>query len=442
MGIVRLLSIALGVVLLLQGPLVQAQTVKAGKLHRNVIAVDDSEQSYALYLPSNYDSKKKWPVLIGFSPGANGESVVKHYREGAERFGWIVAGSNVSRNGPNSVCEGAARAMWADLQKRFAVDENRVYATGMSGGGGFATWLAQSGIVDIKGVFVHARGLFSQIPKERSNTFYFLFTGEADFNFGESVRFVEKAKQAGAQAYLSVQPGSHGWSSAAECTAAIRFAHLLYRASQPGDLDRKAAEVWSQEVEYLTQRMLSPYFLPAFERMLWLRDALDGRGLRAEKVLRKTKANWKGWQKREQWERPAWDLLAKEGLFDTGSGGRWPSSDSLLATEKVLHGLVKDQAGTTAAHIALLTIRTSPMSLMRVLRANPDAPEAPAYQGFIDRSGSFDGDPIEQAQSWMKKRQLDRAVACLYLAWYLPGTSLNKVSLNKRKWKPLRRAAG
>lgn len=442
MGFVKLLSIALVVAFLSQGSTLHAQTLKPGKVHDKVIAAEDAEQSYALYLPSNYDPKKKWPVLLGFSPNANGKSVVDHYREGAERFGWIVVGSNVSRNGPNSVCEGAARAMWTDVQQRFSVDENRIYATGMSGGGGFATWLAQSDIVKIKGVFVHARGVFSLIPDEESETFYFLFTGEVDFNFGESVRFVERAKQAGATAFLSVRPGYHGWSPAAECTAALRFAHLLELASQGGKVDRIAAEFWSQEVEYLINRMYSPYFFPAFERMSWLRETLHGGGPWADKVLRKTKGGWKAWQKRAQWERPAWEELTSDCLFPVGPGGRWPSSESLLSTEKDLRRVVEKHAGTTAAHIALLTILTTPMSLKRVLKANPESADATGYQEFMDRSQQFESDPIAQAQSWLKKRKIERAIGCLYLAWYMPESPISKGSLSGKVWSPLRRAEG
>ncbi|MCP5021779.1 MAG: hypothetical protein GY930_08370 [bacterium] len=57
----KLVSITLVVVLLSQGPALHAQTLKPGKVHAKVVAVEDAEQSYALYLPSNYDPKNKLP---------------------------------------------------------------------------------------------------------------------------------------------------------------------------------------------------------------------------------------------------------------------------------------------------------------------------------------------------------------------------------------------
>src|SRR5689334_17974661 len=55
-------------------------------------------QSYALYLPSNYDPARKWPILYAFDPGARGKIPVERFKEAAEKFGWIIAGSNNSRN--------------------------------------------------------------------------------------------------------------------------------------------------------------------------------------------------------------------------------------------------------------------------------------------------------------------------------------------------------
>jgi catechol 2,3-dioxygenase-like lactoylglutathione lyase family enzyme len=52
------------------------------------------------------------------------------------KAGVIVAGSNNSRNGPMKASADAWNAMWNDTHERFAVDDKRVYATGLSGGAG------------------------------------------------------------------------------------------------------------------------------------------------------------------------------------------------------------------------------------------------------------------------------------------------------------------
>ena len=46
------------------------QTVVPGQIVEKVVCAQDVNQSYALYLPSNYVSTRKWPVLYSFDPGA------------------------------------------------------------------------------------------------------------------------------------------------------------------------------------------------------------------------------------------------------------------------------------------------------------------------------------------------------------------------------------
>jgi poly(3-hydroxybutyrate) depolymerase len=94
------------------------------------------EQRYALYLPSHYSPNKKWPIVYAFDPDARGEIPVKLMQEAAEHFGYIVVGSNNSRNGSWKVETDAAQAMWNDTHTRFAIDDRRIYFAGFSGQGG------------------------------------------------------------------------------------------------------------------------------------------------------------------------------------------------------------------------------------------------------------------------------------------------------------------
>ena len=60
----------------------------------------------------------------------------------AEKFGYIVAASNNSRNGPMGGSSQAMKAMWQDTQQRFPIAEQRRYVAGMSGGARVATSIA------------------------------------------------------------------------------------------------------------------------------------------------------------------------------------------------------------------------------------------------------------------------------------------------------------
>src|SRR5260370_17753769 len=69
-----------------------------GEIIDSVACASDPEQSYALYLPSNYTPAKTWPIIYAFDPLAYGKTPVKLYKDAAEKYGFIVTGSNNSRN--------------------------------------------------------------------------------------------------------------------------------------------------------------------------------------------------------------------------------------------------------------------------------------------------------------------------------------------------------
>src|SRR4051812_43099861 len=79
-----------------------------GRVVESVKCDADPSQGYALYLPSQYAPDRSWPVIFAFDPRARGTVPVAIYRAAAEKFGYIVAGSNNSRNGSWGVSMAAA----------------------------------------------------------------------------------------------------------------------------------------------------------------------------------------------------------------------------------------------------------------------------------------------------------------------------------------------
>src|ERR1700722_466491 len=120
----------------------RAEDLPRGQIIDDVKCAAHPEQSYALYLPSNYSPQHAWPVIFAFDPRANGRSPVVQYQAAAEKYGYIIAGSKNSRNGPARVSMTAAQAMLEDLNSRFSIDSKRMYVAGHSGGARFSMDLA------------------------------------------------------------------------------------------------------------------------------------------------------------------------------------------------------------------------------------------------------------------------------------------------------------
>jgi hypothetical protein len=164
-----------------------SQELPRGVVIDSVTVSDDSAQSYALYLPSDYTPDRAWNLLLAFHPGARGVAFVEKYRAAAERYGYIVAGSNNSRNGSWDTITRAVRAVSRDVGRRFVVDAERVYVTGHSGGARVAMEVAL-GPNDIAGVIASSAGFPDAKPRRSVRFPIFATAGIDDFNYLELKR--------------------------------------------------------------------------------------------------------------------------------------------------------------------------------------------------------------------------------------------------------------
>jgi poly(3-hydroxybutyrate) depolymerase len=155
-----------------------------GEIVESVACKSDPQQSYALYLPSHYTPDKKWPMLYAFDPGARGKLPVSLFKDAAEKFGFVVVGSNNSKNGIQVAA--VVQTLWADTHARLSIAEKRIYTTGFSGGSrvAFATALAYQGAV--AGVIACSASFPGNASPAPGLAFVvFATTGTEDFNFPE-----------------------------------------------------------------------------------------------------------------------------------------------------------------------------------------------------------------------------------------------------------------
>jgi dienelactone hydrolase len=193
-----------------------------GEVIEKVTSNADPQQSYALFLPSAYTPEKKWPILYAFDPAARGKVPVSLFKEAAERFGYIVVGSNNSRNG---ISVGAIiEALWADTHQRFSIDERRVYTSGFSGGARVASSVASTNPGAVAGVIACSGGFPGNISPSSSTPFVFFGTaGTEDFNFPEMQQLKRKLDGAGVANALAIFEGGHDWAPPELCAEAMSW---------------------------------------------------------------------------------------------------------------------------------------------------------------------------------------------------------------------------
>lgn len=220
----------------------QPLAIPRGVVVQRLACEQEPAQSYALYLPSSYSSGAAWPVLYCFDPGAQGTIPVEAFKDAAEKYGYIVAGSNNSRNGPSAIISAAINAMWKDTHARFNIDDTRIYAAGFSGGARVASQFGYALTGKIAGIIACGAGFATNITPSRSTPFaVFATVGTADFNYPELVHLARALDQAGVANRLRVFDGGHQWAPKELCLESIGWMQL--QAMKQGKLERQASFV-------------------------------------------------------------------------------------------------------------------------------------------------------------------------------------------------------
>lgn len=147
--------------LILMAAVAAAQVYQAGPQALTFFSdVDDSDQPYAIYVPHDFDASQKYPLVISLhGAGSNhrlnlrrvfgvgnlaGETdpEATRYFPRFKDVPYIVA-SPYARGtmGYQGIPEKDVYDVLADVKKRFPIDDDRVYLTGLSMGGGGTLWL-------------------------------------------------------------------------------------------------------------------------------------------------------------------------------------------------------------------------------------------------------------------------------------------------------------
>lgn len=176
-----------------------------------MVTAKDAKQSYALYLPSTYTRDRQWPVLFVFDPDAQGKQAAEVFRAAAEKYGYIVAASNNSRNGQRREQAMAALGMMDDVQQRFALDPKRIYTAGFSGGARMAGLAALLCHNCVRAVIACGAGFPAGLPadKQKELPAYFFTVGNYDFNYFD---VMDAARALQAPAAVAVFDGGHQWA--------------------------------------------------------------------------------------------------------------------------------------------------------------------------------------------------------------------------------------
>jgi len=221
-----------------------------GEVIPRVEVRDRPGQSYALYVPTSYSPDRPAPILYCLDPAARGRMPVERFAAAAAKAGWIVAGSNNSRNGPLAPSQDAINAMVEDTHARLAIDDSRIYAAGFSGGARLALGWASG--ARLAGVIASSAGFPNPTAPKQVQVRLFLTAGRDDFNHDEMYHLSrELAARKVPHRYAEFE-GGHEWLPAALTEEALSYlaGTIPDRPAEPSkEAEREAGEFQRRYLE-------------------------------------------------------------------------------------------------------------------------------------------------------------------------------------------------
>jgi predicted esterase len=210
------------------------QLPESGVIHKKILCTGNPARSYALYIPAMATKKtpsqsrpasppvshqktietttrRLFPCMLVFDPHGDGELPLTKYKELAEKYGMILAGSNDSRNGlPAEDIRDIVVTLVNEVRTIYPVDTNRIYLMGFSGGARVATAAAMY-YTPVTGVIGCGAGFGGTEQPVRFKFDYYGMVGTADFNMHEMLRLEVPLSSAGVRHFIATFPGAHGW---------------------------------------------------------------------------------------------------------------------------------------------------------------------------------------------------------------------------------------
>src|SRR3989339_594623 len=202
-----------------------------GKVVSRNVSLSDTTLIYASYLPKQYDSKAKLPVIFFFDPHGEGSLPLKKYQSLADTYGYIFIGSNNIKNGlSGTYCTQVFQLLLKETQVRFHIDEENIFTSGFSGGSKMAILFAQQ-FREVAGVI----GCGGSLPfsTDQSPGFYYDgIVGATDFNYLEMQQSFSVYDQMGYDYTSVVFNGGHQWPPLAAMDQALTGIEIYRMKSQ------------------------------------------------------------------------------------------------------------------------------------------------------------------------------------------------------------------
>lgn len=202
--------------------------LKKGVIIDSIVVKDSISESYSLFLPSSFETSKKWPVVFVYDMQGRGKKVLRMMVTSAESNGYILAASNnVSDSLPLTKNLLISQRMFNHVFDLLPIKHQRVYTAGFSGGARLAS-VVPTFIKQVKGVINCGSPIANTEVLSSKNFVHFIgIVGVKDFNYHEMIQSKKTLDLKKISNQILVFEGGHQWPPHQYISTALQYLDLV-----------------------------------------------------------------------------------------------------------------------------------------------------------------------------------------------------------------------
>jgi hypothetical protein len=217
-------------------------TIKGGHLYPKIVINHDELNTFALYIPKFYRPNKFWPAVFFFDAEGAGTSAIEKYKSIADSLGFILIGSNASKNGQTPE---ESLNIWQSLKTsclyNLPIDKNKVILAGFSGGARVCCTIAATEPSTFA-VIANSAGAQQLDKIFNQNTIFIGLAGNGDMNRAEMLGIEQQLYSATLTHYYIEFDGIHEWAPPKIMHKALMMVILKMYQKNPTEINDAITE--------------------------------------------------------------------------------------------------------------------------------------------------------------------------------------------------------
>jgi len=257
---------------------IQAQKIfEKGMIHDSIPISGTNDESFALYLPENYQESELSSIVFIFEPAARAAIGIRPFIEASEKYGHVLVCSNNSRNGPYERNFAIANNLFNHIFTNYNIKQDEMYLTGFSGGSRLACAIA-SLTNQFAGVIACGAG-FSNLQEHMPSTQDYAYVGlcgDRDMNFKEMLKNKDYLNLMKFNHTLITYDGDHSWPPPEQISRAFDWLRVQkLKTTNPGESEEVLA-LYRSDYDRIESFKTNGEFLYASEQYERLLKSYNG----------------------------------------------------------------------------------------------------------------------------------------------------------------------